>query len=43
MKHRAMIPIESCLEGGGGEEAESKNYKLKHTLKDIQTQNGSIC
>jgi hypothetical protein len=31
MKYRALIPIESSLEGGGY--AESKIYKLKHTLQ----------
>jgi hypothetical protein len=31
MKYRALIPIESCLEGG--EWAETKIYKLKHTLQ----------
>jgi hypothetical protein len=32
MKYRALIPIESRLEGGGGQ-AKSENYKLKHTLQ----------
>jgi hypothetical protein len=32
MKHRALIPIESRLEGGG-EQAEYENYKLKHDYK----------
>jgi hypothetical protein len=31
MKYRALIPIESHLEGGGL--AESEFYKLKHTLQ----------
>jgi hypothetical protein len=31
MKYRALIPIESRLEGGGY--AESEIYKLKHTLQ----------
>jgi hypothetical protein len=33
MKHRALIPIESCLEGGGVNRANMKFTKFKHNYK----------
>jgi hypothetical protein len=35
MKHRALIPIESRLEGGGGEYGETEIYKINHNYKPV--------
>jgi hypothetical protein len=39
MKHRALIPIESCLEGGGVNRANLKFINLSTTTSRVSVRN----